>query len=271
MKILITGAGGFLGSYLKNYLQGYDVTALTSSELNLMDPVATNNHFSHNKYDIVINCAAKGRYQARDVDHSITDANMRMFMNLLANQYKFGKLINIGTGAEFGLSSNIDQAKESDIYNMLPIESYGFSKNITSRLINSLDNFYTARLFGCFDPNEPPGRLLSGFIQNYKTKDRVEVTNDRYVDYVSVSDFAKIIRLFIQGVIVDKDFNVVYKEKYRMSELFIKYCNIHGLDSDKVVVTSTSENNYTGDSTKIEKYLRHLQGLDNALKEYKYE
>lgn len=271
MKILITGAGGFLGAYLKNYLHNYNVTALTSSELDLMDSTATTKHFSTNAYDVVVNCAAKGRYQARDVDHGITDANMRIFMNLLANQYQFGKLINIGTGAEFGLRTDINQAQESDIYQILPVESYGFSKNIISRLITSVDNFYTVRLFGCFDPKEPPGRLLSGFIQNYKTKDIVEVTNDRYVDYVSVADFAKAIELFIQGVIVDKDINIVYKEKYLMSELFIKYCNIHGLDSGKIVVTSTSPNNYTGNSEKIENYLEHFQGLDKALEEYKYE
>lgn len=272
MKVLITGANGFLGNYLKTYLNKYQVTALASSDLDLSDASAVCNFFgASEKFDVIINCAAKGRYAATARDEQILSTNLKIFMNLLTQSYKFERMINIGTGAEFGLTRNVDLAKESDIFQVLPDESYGLSKNIISRIATDLPNVHTVRLFGCFDPSEPPKRLLSGFIESIKTKGSFTVTNDRYADYVSVTDFAVLIDMIIQGRVVDKDLNVVYKEKYKLSEILRKYCNLHNIDERVITVANSVDNNYTGSSDLLDRYNFEFQGLDAALKEYKYE
>ena len=117
MNVLITGANGFLGNYLTSYLKKYQITALASSDLDLTDGQLVSKFFSSTeKFDVVVNCAAKGRYAATIKDEHILSSNLKIFMNLVDNRQHFGKLINIGTGAEFGLSDNVDSAKESEIF-----------------------------------------------------------------------------------------------------------------------------------------------------------
>lgn len=272
MKVLITGASGFLGNYLKNYLSKYQVTALTSSDLDLSDVGTVVDFFNKSEqFDVIVNCAAKGRYSATAKDEEILRTNLKIFMNLMSCQHKFARLINIGTGAEFGLNNNVVQAKESDIFQVSPDESYGLSKNIISRMATALPNVYTVRLFGCFDPSEPSRRLLSGFIESIKTNGSFTVTNDRYADYVSVKDFALLIDMIIQGQVTDRDLNMVYKEKYMLSEILRKYCNLHNIDDKVITVANSIDKNYTGSSGLLDRYNFDFQGLDAALKEYKYE
>jgi dTDP-4-dehydrorhamnose reductase len=60
MKILITGAGGLVGSATVNYCQNIndDVIALTREDLDIADKNAVLNGFEREKPDSVINCAA---------------------------------------------------------------------------------------------------------------------------------------------------------------------------------------------------------------------
>lgn len=271
MKLLITGANGFLGNYFVNYFKNYEVTALASKDLDLSKADLVDEYFSDKQFDIVLNCAAKGRYSAMSTDPDILSTNISIFINLYNNRNKFGKLVNIGTGAEFGLTNNIDHAKESDIDNVICKEAYGMSKNLITRMIRSVPNFYNVRLFGCFDPSEPGGRLISGFKEKLSQQGKFQVTNDRYADYVSVADLALVIQNVFDGVITDKDINVVYKEKYKLSEFLKKYCEVHGKDPSLVEVLSSMERNYTGSSELLDKYNIPLQGLENAFKNYPYE
>ena len=85
-------------------------------------------------------------------DDGIIDArnNFGMFMNFYDNRSLFGKFINTASGAEFDRTTNIDNVSESEIFNRMPRDSYGWGQNMKSRICAQTDNFYNIRIFNCF-------------------------------------------------------------------------------------------------------------------------
>lgn len=265
MKVLITGAGGFLGSYLARHLQ-HEVVALTRQQLDLSDAKATYEHFQHNRYDAVIHCGAAGRNTPTIEDWNIVNNNLSSVMNLVANRKRIGKLINIGTGAEFDISKSIDCVKESEVNERMPEQSYGKSKNLISRYLQDQTNCYNLRLFGCFDSSEDSARLLKKFHASLTQGKKFSVT-DREFDMISAEDFIKIVNAVLNDVVVDRDINCVYTKKYRLSEILSVYCDKHGLDKSLIEINGQGLN-YTGNGDTLSKYNLNLLGLEQSLANY---
>jgi len=265
LKILITGAGGFLGSYLARHLQ-YDVIALTRQELDLSDAEATHNHFRHNRYDAVIHCGAAGRNTPWAEDRSIVNSNLLSVMNLMSNSREFDTLINIGTGAEFDISQPIDCARESDVFTCSPQQSYGMSKNLISRCLRTHPMCYNLRLFGCFDSSEDNARLLKKLHSSLAQGDKFSIT-DREFDMISAEDFTTVVNAVLNGNIIDRDINCVYAEKHTLGEILGIYCDTHNLDKSLIEVTGQGMS-YTGNGDKLEKYKLPLLGLRESLARY---
>ena len=265
MKILITGAGGFLGSYLACHLH-HNITALTRQQLDLSDIDATTEHFKNNRYDAVIHCGAAGRNTPMIEDWNIVNNNLSSVMNLVINREKFGKLINLGSGAEFDISKSIDQAKENSIFDIMPTQSYGKSKNLITRCLHTQSDSYNLRLFGCFDPSEDSARLLKK-MHLVVSQGKTFSILDREFDMISASDFVTIINAVLDGIVTEFDINCVYAKKYRLSEILSVYCDKHRLDKSLIEVTGQGLN-YTGNGDILSKYHLDLLGLEQSLANY---
>lgn len=269
MKILLTGSTGFLGRYFYTFFKDrYDVTALSHADLNLEDPVLVTEFLKNTYFDIVIHTAVAGRELVQSVDKNIADQNLQMFFNLYSNREHYGKFINFGSGAEFGLDRDIDLFHEDEIFNCFPKESYGFSKNIIARVIRNTDKFYNLRVFSCFDSSETDNRLLKKFLKSVEQGLVFTVDQDRYVDFISLTDLAKVTELVIQGKILNKDFNVVYKEKMLVSEMLKLFAAQHSIDSSFVNTTNTKGKSYTGNGELLDQYKISLDGLEKSLTNY---
>jgi dTDP-4-dehydrorhamnose reductase len=267
MKILITGAGGFLGQYLTRTMTAqHEVTGVSKQQLNLANTSAVAEFFSHDTYDAVINCAATGRYTPMSEDAAITANNLASIINLVTAKEKYRQLINIGTGAEFDLSQDINNASESEIYNRNPKQSYGLSKNIIARYLETQPNCYTMRLFGCFDSSEDSNRLFKKLHSVVAQRQTFEI-EDRMFDTISAKDFGSILSAVIDHKIHDQNINCVYAKKYRLSEILSVYCNKHNLDAGLIKIKAQGLN-YTGNGNVLSKYNVNLQGLEQALTEY---
>ena len=266
MKILITGAGGFLGQRLAQELSDHTVVALTRQQLNLADASAVAQHFASANYDVVLHCGAAGRNTPAVEDWNIVSNNLASVLNLMIHRYHFGKLINIGTGAEFDITQNIDCAHESEIFNCNPSYSYGLSKNIIARYLKGQPNCYTLRLFGCFDSNEDNRRLLKKFHSVVSTGSRFDL-QDREFDMISVDDFVTIVRAVIDNTIQHRDINCVYAQKHKLSEILTMYCELHNLDSSLINITGSGLN-YTGNGRNLSSYQLPLLGLEQSLSKY---
>jgi UDP-glucose 4-epimerase len=265
MKILVTGAAGFLGSYVSNHLSGHQVHAATRLQLDLTNLDAVTATLKHNLYDIIINCAAAGREQLRSYEHAIYANNLESFYNLAINDQYYSKLINIGSGAEFDIDQDIDNVDESEIWNRRPQYSYGQSKNVIARFSADFPKTTTLRLFGCFDPSESENRLLKRFTAAVGNQLPFVLTQDRYFDMVSARDFVRVIEAVIDGTIQDQDLNIVYDQKYRLSDILMLYSKLQGLDTTFLHVSSVNILNYTGDGSRLSKYNLTLDQLEKSL------
>ena len=93
MKVLITGANGFIGRHLVEGLcEEHSVTALTRKDFSLLNREAVDKYFSTNTFDVVVHCAFIGS-DATGESTDWTHENLLMLYNLLANKDKFRYLI----------------------------------------------------------------------------------------------------------------------------------------------------------------------------------
>jgi dTDP-4-dehydrorhamnose reductase len=258
MKIAILGAGGFLGKFIYGYLksQDYNVYPITRSDLNLTNFYSVTRWLEDLEPDAVINCATAKNIGVEDKVYDDILNNISIFLNFYNNSQYFKKFINIGSGAEFDRTTNINRAHEVDVLLADPKDSYGFSKNIISRLSMKNEKFYTLRLFGCFHPTEPAFRLFNR-VANGETVNII----DRQFDYFSAQDFCTVLEHYLNNQIYYRDINCVYEEKLYLSQVLRKI--------GPIKVTDESPLNYTGDGKRLAGLNLSLLGLEGSIKEYK--
>jgi GDP-L-fucose synthase len=267
MRILLTGSTGFIGRYLKQHL-GHDVIAPSSKDINLLDLNSVTEFLKTQKFDAVIHCAVVGRESVYAINPKIAEDNLRMFYNLALNKEYYDKLINFGSGAEFGLDQDIELAYEDAIDYIVPKESYGFSKNIITRSIRKTPNFFNLRIFACLDPSESSTRFVTKFKNTVAEGNKFFIDKDRYIDFITLADIKIVVEAILAEEIIEQDLNLVYQDKLMASELLTKYCKLHGIDPNLIVVTGHGKN-YTGDGTKLARCELPLEGIDATLKRYK--
>jgi dTDP-4-dehydrorhamnose reductase len=267
LKVLITGAGGFIGSYFATHLT-HDIDACGRQELDLTNADQLRQRLNTEKYDAVIHCASAGRNTARSVDSSIELNNLIGFSNLVSNRDLFGGLINLATGAEFDIDTDIAEVGEEEIWNRNPKHSYGRSKNIIARIAQIIPDFYNLRVFGCFDSSEGDNRPLKLFAKKSQLNEPLLIPTDRLFDMVSVQDLLTVVEAVLAKKIHDKDLNIVYNKKYHLSEIVKMYAQLHNLDSELIQVSGHDTKSYTGNGTRLNQYQLPLLGLEQSLKVY---
>lgn len=260
MKVAILGSSGFLGTIIKTkFTNKYQVIPITRKELDLLDFNSVSSWLDLNRPEVVINCATVGgREDADEFNYSEAKNNISIFLNFYNNSNKFGKFINIGSGAEFDKNQNIENAKEDEIFIKSPNGSYGYSKNLISRLCREKTNFYTLRLFGCFHHTEPQFRLFKKYNKNPNI-----LIEDRKFDYISAEDFLIILEYSINNKLEFRDINCVYEQKISISEI------IRNFNEPKNILLSSK--NYTGDGSKLNSLNLPLLGLKASIEIYRKE
>ena len=119
-------------------------------------------------------------------------------------------------------------------------------------------NFYTLRLFGCFDRSEPNIRLFKRFLA-----DKQLPIDDKYFDFISASDFAKIVEYYCDYNVLPKDINCVYTQKKMLSDI------LQILAPDTIInKVSTGGRAYTGSGVKLSQLSIDLDGLEKGIKSY---
>ena len=266
MKLLITGGSGYIGKYLVKYYTeyGHHVLAPTSSELDLTDLTATEQYMAAHPVDCVINCAFYGREIIHDPDDNFYIINMAMFGNLLNQSTHYKKFVHLGSGYEYDNERNIDFADEDDIFHVDPKQPYAMLKNTQAKLLAERDNCYNIRLFGLTHYSEPRNR----FFQRLLNDDVVTISEDRRHDFFNLEDVPTVIDLVLNNQIKHKAINCVYENKYTLSQQAKIFCDIKGLDYNKVVVEGSSTRGYTGSNLRIKEYNLPLLGLELAFLGY---
>ena len=194
-KVYVLGASGFVG---KNLLRGTDWIGVTRQELDLTDQCAVEEYFKTHTPDIVIHCAVVGGSRLERDDGNVIHKNILMFENV-TRVFK-GKLIYFSSGA--ALRGNP------------PTDPYGLSKWIIDRRIETIDDAYSLRIWGCYGPNELPTRFSAVCREN----GHVVIEKDRYFDFIDVEDVKKIVVEYVLSQRSEKVCNLVYPEKLLLSQ-----------------------------------------------------
>ena len=264
-NIAILGANGFLGQYLTKFLiaAGHKVIPVTRKTVDLTNYWQVDQWLDFNNPDVIINCVTSGGgSRVNDINYTNVQTDLGIFLNFFNNP-KCRRYINIGSGAEFDRRRNINNCVESEILSNTPIDSYGYVKNVISRLCLPKDNFYTLRLFGCFDSSEPDIRLFKKFLANKKIN-----IDEKYFDTISALDFALIVKYYCEtDKIIGKDVNCVYNEKILLSVLLRKFARAH-IPGAIINVSNDRVPNYTGAGNLLNYMKIPLVGLDQGIKDY---
>lgn len=267
MKIFVTGSAGFIGGKLVEHFQsqGHEVLHPVRAELNLADHTQVDAFFDNNAIDVVVHCAVAGRTNMTGQDLAISGENVIMIRNLYSNKHKFKRLVNIASGYEFDhINNNVHLIYEHEIESIFPQASYGMGKNIVSRIVRGTENWVNLRLFGMFHEDESDVRI---FKKLKSGTGPFTIDADRQFDFVYLNDIFPMLDLAIEGNLRHKCINLVYPEKFYMSELIKYFCEIHNLDRE-VIVKIIGDKNYTGAYNRWADYDYPRIGLKEALKRY---
>jgi dTDP-4-dehydrorhamnose reductase len=251
MKVAILGANGFLGKFITSQLQnkGYEVYPVTRADVDLTNFVSVTRWLETVEPYAIINCATAPAIGVDVCSYDDIQNNLNIFLNFYNNGQNFTKFINVGSGAEFDRRYDINCANEYNVLVAHPRDSYGYSKNVMSRLAMRHEKFYTLRLFGCFHPTEPEFRLFNRVARGEEVK-----VVDRQFDYFSARDFLVVLEHYLNKKVYFKDVNCVYEEKLYLSQVLNKI--------RPVEVVGENPLNYTGNGRTLAGLHLPLLGLD---------
>ena len=257
MNIAVLGSNGFIGKSLVNYLKTKHKVFALYRETNLLDFNVVKEFLLKNEITVVVNAAAVMKNNFFDVQN-----NLGIFFNFLNNHDHFIKFIDISSGAAYNKNRNLDNISEERIFEIVPSNFYDYSQNLKIRTCYEIPNAVSLTLFNCFGSNEINTRLFPTIL---KSKD-VVINKDRYFDYFSIQDFLKVVEHILFDLEV-KHLNLVYKNKYKISDVAKKFIEFHNLDK-KIIIESESSFNYTGNGNKLNNLNLKLNGLEHGLKNY---
>lgn len=207
-KILISGARGFIGGYLKNNLEnlGYNILTFDRSEF---DKIYNNKGVWREQVDVdvVIHCAANPNIKETDKPEEIWESNVTLTHKLIESVIGTPKFINLSSVAVYGAKPNDHQDWQPTEYNNTnPLSTYGMTKLASEFLVNKYTDQYkiagiNLRLGGVCGPHMTHG-ILNKIINGFKNDTEIEFfepSPGNQMSYIHVSYIADLIEKLIQG------------------------------------------------------------------------
>jgi GDP-L-fucose synthase len=263
MNILITGGNGFLAQNILKKLQENNISVTSISrqdDFDLRNTFEVCKFFENKYFDAVLHCAISGGSRLKEDSVDIVNDNVRMALNLIKNKKHYGKIINFGSGAELDRSLNIYEA--SRVCDVVPNDYYGFSKNVISRLFLNETKAINLRIFNVFSAFESKGRMISTNVKNYINKKPIIIHQDKYMDFIYIDDFFKILMHVLITHSDLQEIDCVYDKKYMISDIASFINKLDDYKVEVIVENAKIGNSYCG-INKLQNL--NLIGLENSV------
>jgi len=256
VNIFITGASGFVGSHLKEYLQknysNYNLFTPSSNELDLANESAVDDYILSNTIDLIIHLANRGGDRDTADMKNVTEYNLRIFFNIAKHEKNVKKILSFGSGAEYGKHNPIVNAKEEDYAQSLPFDEYGFYKAITSKYIEKSDNIVQLRIFGAYGEYENYRyKFISNAIMKNLLHMPIVINKNVYFDYIYIDDLLKMIDWFMHNEPKEKIYNVTTGQKADLLTLAAFVNEASDFQSEIIVINDGFNNEYTSNNDKL--------------------
>lgn len=257
MRVLVTGANGFIGRHLVEGLaEEHSVTSLTRGDVELTSRQAVDSFFATNSFDVVLHTAFMGGDPSSEYCCN-THENLLMVYNLLANKHKFKYLLSFGSGAELREDS-------------FPTKPYALSKNVIARLLEPLPYAYNLRVYGCFGFDEPERRFFRSNIRRNIEGLPMEITQNKLFSTIYVNDLVEVVLYYIHFLdkkdlpkTLDCCYDITY-DLYSMAEMI----NEHSQKQSEITALDlTLGDDYVGNGAPLAKLKIPLKGLEAGIAE----
>lgn len=246
MKILVLGANGFIGRHLVTQLSARDHTLLFPKRqtLDLLSQDATEAYLREHLPDVIINCAI--------TIHS-AETNINIYYNLERCAAYFGRLINVGSGAEYAVHNRIPLIPESHFGQNIPTDTYGISKFCIAKDIeHSTHDVINLRVFGIFGEGEDhTRRFITNNICSSIRNNTITVNRNSVFDYIDVLDFVSIVEKFLTIKVRYKSYNVCTANPRSLVELASHIDQMSGRKNKITVVNNAISSVYTGSNMRL--------------------
>lgn len=256
-KILILGAGGFIGRNIKEFLEKendtYNIYAPKSYELDASDEQAVKEQLEKQYYDVIVHAAVYNPRIGDNKDSSKElDKNLRMFFNFQRYKNYYGKMLYFGSGAEFNKSGVISVIDEDNIGNGIPKTDYGFYKYIINQIIQSSNNIYNLRVFGLFGKYENWKRtFISGACCKAVKGLPITIRQNVYFDYLYIDDFCKIVKWFIEHDTKHREYNITSGKSIDLLTIANMVREVSGRKLPIYVCNEGLANEYSGSNQRL--------------------
>jgi GDP-L-fucose synthase len=250
-KVLITGGSGFIGRNLAESLcSAYAISALNSSELNLLDAAAVRAYLCAHQFDVIIHAATTRSNRCLGIPTDMLDRNCRMFFNLARNAGEFGKMIAFGSGAEYDRQGMPAKVSEQYFDTSVPTDAYGFSKYICAKYIERSERIVNLRLFGVFGKYEAwDVRFISNACARVVHGLPIVMRQNAVFDYLYIEDLADVTAWFIENAAKAKAYNVCTGKGFELTDLAAMVAAASGRNPQIIVKSEGLAPEYTADNT----------------------
>ena len=267
MKIIITGANGFVGRNLTEQLSAvHQVIAASRQELNLLDEVAVQQYISVHQPDAIIHTATTGGYGKCTTN--VLEQELRMFFNIERCIDKNTLLINCGSGAEYDRRFWQRKMPEDYFDQHVPADDYGYGKYLIAKAIaNSPKNIVNLRIFGLFGKYES---CYYKFISNAIVKNLlgfpIIIQRNTCFDYLFIDDFCDVVAKILVKSPLHKQYNVTPDNAIELADIATKVIKLTGRSNDVTTINNDFSREYSGANSRItSEYSIEFTNFDEGL------
>jgi GDP-L-fucose synthase len=254
MKIVLTGANGFIGRNVKEYLSPkHEIICLSHKQIDLTDASAVLAFLEHEKPDAVIHAAAKPGHRKATDRENLTQINLAMFVALFEGAKRCGakKFIHFGSGSEFDmLSRPLQNVTEEEIGQMIPHDETGFPRYVENKLLTAANYGYNLRCFGVFGKYEDYTlRFISNTVCKALLSLPITIREDKTFSFLSVWDLCRLVERFLINDLPCGDYNAVPTETVTMREIVRQI--LAETESSSTLTIEGCGHDYTGSNQKL--------------------
>lgn len=223
-RVLVTGAGGFLGGAILRRLAERDIEAVAAARSDLRDRAAIEAALSACKPNVVVHAAGR-THGAADQFQADNVVVTRRLAGAVAANVPNGRLILLGSAAQYGRSADQIPWLEGDV--CAPLDAYGVSKLEAERAAFETGARVAAlRIFNVISPVPHGRQVFSTFLRKaaaaYADQGPWEVELgplDAVRDFVSLDDVMTAIERAVERDVSGETINVCTGRGRSVSDL----------------------------------------------------